>query len=77
VVAREVMRLRDAAHAGSGASLGSVAPLTILGAAVALLAGLLALRWLSRWLETGRWYLFGIYCLAAAAAVTLLHRAGY
>lgn len=77
VVAREVMRLRDAAHAGGGADLGSVALLTILGAAVALLAGLLALKWLSRWLETGRWYLFGIYCLAAAAAVTLLHRAGY
>jgi undecaprenyl-diphosphatase len=44
---------------------------------VALLAGLLALRWLSRWLENGRWYWFGIYCLAAAAAVALLHRAGY
>jgi undecaprenyl-diphosphatase len=77
VVAREVLRLRDAAHAGGGAHLGSVALLTILGAVVALLAGLLALRWLSRWLENGRWYWFGIYCLAAAAAVALLHHAGY
>jgi len=77
VVAREVMRLRDAAHAGGGAQLGSIALLTILGAVVALLAGLLALRWLSRWLENGRWYWFGIYCLAAAAAVALLHHAGY
>jgi len=77
VVARELLRLRDAAHAGSGADLSSVALLTILGAVVALLAGLLALKWLSRWLESGRWYLFGIYCLVAAAAVTLLHRAGY
>jgi undecaprenyl-diphosphatase len=77
VVAREVMRLRDAAHTGGGADLGSVALLTVLGAGVALLAGLLALKWLSRWLESGRWYLFGIYCLVAAAAVTLLHRAGY
>ncbi|HVH84613.1 MAG TPA: undecaprenyl-diphosphate phosphatase [Steroidobacteraceae bacterium] len=76
VVAREVMRLRDAAHAG-GTDLGSVALLTIIGAVIALIAGLLALKWLSRWLESGRWYLFGIYCLAAAAAVTLLHRAGY
>ena len=76
VVAREVMRLRDAAHAG-GTGLGSVALLTIIGAVIALIAGLLALKWLSRWLESGRWYLFGIYCLAAAAAVTLLHRAGY
>ena len=77
VVAREVLRLRDAAHAGGGAHLGSVALLTILGAVVALLAGLVALRWLSRWLENGRWYWFGIYCLAAAAAVALLHHAGY
>jgi len=77
VVARELLRLRDAAHAGSGADLSSVALLTLLGTVVALLAGLLALKWLSRWLESGRWYLFGIYCLAAAAGVALLHRAGY
>jgi len=44
---------------------------------VAFLAGLLALKWLSGWLEGGRWYLFGIYCLIAAVAVTMLHRAGY
>jgi undecaprenyl-diphosphatase len=36
-----------------------------------------ALKWLSSWLETDRWYLFGIYCLIASVAVFLLHRAGY
>jgi undecaprenyl-diphosphatase len=51
--------------------------LSLLGAVVAFGAGLLALKWLSRWLEAGRWYLFGIYCLAAAAAVGLLYKAGY
>jgi undecaprenyl-diphosphatase len=76
VVAREVLRLMHAAPDGGG-NLGSVALLTILGAVVALLAGLLALRWLSRWLENGRWYVFGIYCLVAAIAVALLHHAGY
>jgi undecaprenyl-diphosphatase len=40
-------------------------------------AGLLALKWLSGWLETGRWYLFGVYCLIAAAAVGALYFAGY
>ncbi|HBZ72127.1 MAG TPA: UDP-diphosphatase, partial [Deltaproteobacteria bacterium] len=25
--------------------------------------------WLSRWLEHGRWHLFGYYCLLAAAVV--------
>ena len=47
----------------------------ILGTVV--LAGLLALKWLSRWLETGRWYLFGIYCLVASVVVALLYHAGY
>jgi undecaprenyl-diphosphatase len=76
VVVREVMRLLRAAHAG-GAELGSAALASVLGAVVAFLAGLLALRWLSRWLEGGRWYWFGVYCLLAAGAVALLHRAGY
>jgi undecaprenyl-diphosphatase len=50
---------------------------SLLGMLCAFLAGLLALRWLSRWLEGGRWYLFGIYCLLAAAAVFALHCRGY
>jgi undecaprenyl-diphosphatase len=74
VVLREVMRLKQS---NGGAALGSVAFLTLLGALVAFVAGLLALKWLSRWLETGRWYLFGIYCLVAATAVALLYRMGY
>jgi undecaprenyl-diphosphatase len=77
VVIREVMRLMQSEHANGGAALGSVAVLSLLGALVAFVAGLLALKWLSRWLETGRWYLFGIYCLAAAATVTVLYRMGY
>jgi undecaprenyl-diphosphatase len=77
VVGREALRLVHDVHTAGAAELRSVALLTVFGAVVALLAGLLALRWLSRWLEAGRWYLFGIYCLLAAVAVTLLHRAGY
>jgi undecaprenyl-diphosphatase len=77
VVAREILRLLQSARLDGTAELSSVALLTVFGAVVAFLAGLLALRWLSRWLEGGRWYLFGIYCLFAAAAVALLHHAGY
>ena len=77
VVAREALRLVQSARINGTADLASVALMSLLGAGVAFLAGLLALRWLSRWLEGGRWYLFGIYCLVAAAAVTALHRAGY
>jgi undecaprenyl-diphosphatase len=75
VVLREVMRLMHAPAAH--AALASVAVLSLLGAALAFLAGLLALKWLSRWLESGRWHLFGVYCLLAAVVVALLHRSGY
>jgi len=61
---------------GTGDLLSAFAP-SLLGAAFAFLAGLVALKWLSSWLEGGRWYLFGIYCLIAAAVVFALHRGGY
>jgi undecaprenyl-diphosphatase len=75
VVAREVLRLVHAPAAQG--SLQSVALLSVFGAVLAFIAGLVALKWLSRWLETGRWYLFGVYCLVAAAGVALLHHHGF
>ena len=72
-IAREALRLVKAPHASLASSLLPC----LIGAFCALLAGLLALKWLSRWLEGGRWYLFGIYCLIAAAAVAALHHYGY
>lgn len=77
VVAREALRLVRAEHAASVPALGSAVGLSLLGFISAFLAGLLALKWLSRWLDQGRWHWFGIYCLIAAAAVAFLHRAGY
>ncbi|HME39977.1 MAG TPA: undecaprenyl-diphosphate phosphatase [Steroidobacteraceae bacterium] len=77
IVAREALRLVHSRAAGGATDLTSVAMQSVFGAVVAFFAGLLALKWLSRWLEGGRWYLFGIYCLAAAAAVMVLHHAGY
>jgi undecaprenyl-diphosphatase len=77
VVFREVMRLIHAQHITGTANLASAVFPSAAGAVLAFLAGLLALRWLSRWLEGGRWYLFGIYCLAAAAVVAGLHHVGY
>jgi undecaprenyl-diphosphatase len=77
VVVREAMRLIHSKDTHGTTDLASVAFSSLFGALVAFLAGLLALKWLSRWLEGGRWYLFGIYCLIAAAAVTALHGAGY
>jgi undecaprenyl-diphosphatase len=77
VVAREALRLVQSVRIQGTGDLASVALMTLLGAGIAFVAGLLALKWLSRWLEAGRWYLFGIYCLIAAVAVMALHRAGY
>jgi undecaprenyl-diphosphatase len=77
VVAREAMRLMRSEQAYPAANLTSTAYLSLFGAVIAFIAGLLALKWLSRWLEGGRWYLFGIYCLVAAAVVMGLHSAGY
>ena len=36
------------------------------------IAGLLALKWLSRWLEAGKWQYFGYYCLGASVVVMAL-----
>ncbi|MGC1913285.1 MAG: undecaprenyl-diphosphate phosphatase, partial [Candidatus Acidiferrales bacterium] len=76
-IAREGLRLVQTQHLTSAASLMPALVPSLVGAAFAFLAGLLALKWLSRWLETGRWYWFGIYCLAAAAVVGYLYHAGY
>ena len=80
-IGREVLRLVKASHeataAGVAINLHSSMLTGLLGAVFAFLAGLVALRWLSSWLEEGRWYLFGIYCLVASGVVFALYRAGY
>jgi len=81
IVAREALRLVKASHeaSASGAPIdlhGSVVT-SLLGAVFAFLAGLVALRWLSAWLEEGRWYWFGIYCVIASGVVFYLHHLGY
>jgi undecaprenyl-diphosphatase len=80
VVGLEAIRLWKAAHLGAGAApidLHASLFSSLLGMVFSFAAGLLALKWLSRWLETGRWYLFGIYCLLAAAVVFYLHARGF
>lgn len=77
VVFREVKRLIRAQGDLSNSDLTSVASISVLGALIAFAAGLLALKWLSRWLEGGRWYLFGVYCLVASVAVMFLHHLGF
>jgi undecaprenyl-diphosphatase len=79
VIVREGLRLLKARHASS-ADMSSMAALfypSLLGMALSFVSGILALKWLSNWLERGRWHIFGIYCLCAAAAVILLYSSGF
>ena len=77
VVAREALRLVRAERITGASALASAALPSMLGAVFAFFAGLLALKWLSAWLQAGRWYFFGIYCLIAACVVFYLHTIGY
>jgi undecaprenyl-diphosphatase len=74
---REVLRLMRAERIGTSLNLATAMAPSLVGMVCAFVAGLLALKWLSKWLESDRWYLFGIYCLAAAAAVGVLYHMGY
>ncbi|MGD0844917.1 MAG: undecaprenyl-diphosphate phosphatase [Geobacteraceae bacterium] len=79
LIVREVLRLLNA-HVTSSSHginlLGLFYP-GLLGMVLSFISGLLALRWLSRWLEDGRWHFFGFYCLCASVIVFLLHRNGF
>jgi undecaprenyl-diphosphatase len=81
VLGREVLRLLKASHeataAGTPIDLHSAAVGSLIGLVMSFVAGLAALKWLSSWLESGKWYLFGIYCLVASGVVWYLHTIGY
>ncbi len=74
VIGREVLRLLKAQGAHSLTSAGTMSLFypSLIGMALSFLAGLAALRWLSNWLERGRWHYFGIYCLCASLVVLTL-----
>ncbi len=75
-IAKEALRLAQDRNLPGAESLGAATAPSLLGAVFAFLAGLVALKWLSGWLENGRWYLFGIYCLVASGLVFYLHHIG-
>ncbi len=80
VVMREVMRLiqshKSLTAPGTDLSMSLFLP-GLLGLVCSFIAGLLALRWLSSWLERGRWHYFGYYCLFVSVVVLILYVLGY
>ncbi len=81
VLGREALRLVKASHEasamGTAIDLHSSIATSLIGLVLSFFAGLLALRWLSAWLESGRWWLFGLYCILAGSAILYLHHLGY
>ena len=72
-IAQEAYRLIKA-HALSGQDSAPYLFVPgIIGMIFSFIAGLLALKWLTRWLEGGRWKFFGFYCLIAAAGMLVIH----
>ncbi|MEA3271682.1 MAG: undecaprenyl-diphosphate phosphatase [Pseudomonadota bacterium] len=72
VIVKEGYRLYHAHAAATAVQTGGlmhVVSFSVIGMALTFLAGLVALRWLSSWLEQGRWHFFGAYCLFAALIV--------
>jgi undecaprenyl-diphosphatase len=71
VILKEAHRLYSshAVAVKDAGALWQLAGPSVLGMVFSFLAGLLALRWLSRWLEQGRWHFFGAYCLLASLLV--------
>jgi undecaprenyl-diphosphatase len=74
VILKEGYRLLKA-HEGplmNAGNLFSIAWPILVGMFFSFVAGLVALRWLSRWLEHGRWHFFGYYCLVASVTVLVV-----
>jgi len=71
-IAQEAHRLIKAHSLSQESALHLLMP-GLVGMVFSFIAGLLALKWLSRWLEGGRWKFFGFYCLLAAAGVLAIH----
>ena len=80
-IAREALRVVKASHAaaanGVGVNLHDSVAFSVIGMVLSFFAGILALRWLSSWLESGKWWLFGVYCLIASVVIFFLHTRGF
>ena len=73
IILKELYRLLHQHSMGAHEPLLPILTQSCLGMVCSFIAGLLALRWLSQWLEKGRWKFFGFYCLFAAGVILFIH----
>ncbi|NMW22382.1 MAG: undecaprenyl-diphosphate phosphatase [Chlorobiaceae bacterium] len=75
VIVKEALRLFKSHEASLliTHNLVSIAWPSLLGMVFSFIAGLVALKWLSGWLEHGKWHFFGYYCLTASIAVLAIN----
>ena len=77
-IAKELLRLLKSHDAGAApAQLLHLLGPGLFGMAGAFVAGLLALKLLSSWLEKGHWAWFGYYCIGFSGFVFFLASRGY
>ena len=74
----EALRFLKAEHASGHHVTGLIGLFlpSLIGMILSFISGMLALKWLSNWLERGTWYLFGFYCLGASVIILFLHGRG-
>lgn len=75
VIVKELLRLIKSQESSLSVANNflSIAWPSLVGMLFSFVAGLLALRWLSQWLEHGRWHFFGYYCLCASVTVLIIN----
>lgn len=76
LIVRELLRLLKARDWADSAGLADLLLPGAVGMAFSFLAGLAALKFLSKVLERGAWKYFGYYCLLAAVGVLAAYLAG-
>jgi len=72
VIVKEFYRLLHAQNL-QGSQISHLLMPSMFGMLFSFIAGLAALKWLSSWLEHGRWHFFGIYCIGFAGVVLALN----
>jgi len=77
-IAMESSRALKAQHGSlhHHVSMTSIIIPGLIGLVFSFIAGFFALKWLSSWLEGGRWYIFGFYCIVASIIIFILHCQG-